>query len=94
MCIVCFVLYLTIYKKKKKEKSKKVIKSLTYNQSCCVHIFVLYEKLSYMLRPQGVFSHKFGEKSGGFTIFARHNRCQIRPTGVQIQRLLCSYSGS
>lgn len=51
----------------------KVIKSLTYNQSCCVHIFVLYEKLSYVLRPQGVFSHKLGENSSGFAIFAGHN---------------------
>lgn len=78
----------------KEKKSKTVIKSLTYNQSCRVHIFVLYEKLSYVLGPQGVFSHKLGENSSGFAIFAGHNWCQIWPTGVQIERLLCSYSGS
>lgn len=57
----------------KEKKSKTVIKSLTYNQSCRVHIFVLYEKLSYVLGPQGVFSHKLGENSSGFAIFAGHN---------------------
>lgn len=57
----------------KEKNSKTVIKSLTYNQSCRVHIFVLYEKLSYVLGPQGVFSHKLGENSSGFAIFAGHN---------------------
>lgn len=68
---VRFVYYMTT--KKKKRTIQEGVKSLTYNQSCCVHILVFNKKLSYVLRPQGVFSHKLGENSSGFAVFTGHN---------------------
>lgn len=50
----------------------KLKQTRTYNQSCCVHILVLHQKLSHMLTPQRFLSDKFGERAVGLAVLAGH----------------------
>lgn len=75
-------------------KFQKCMFLKTYNQSCCVHVLILHQKLSYMLTLQAFQSDKFGDCPTGLAVFAGHDGGEVRPAGVQVKGLLGSYSGS
>lgn len=66
----------------------------TYNQSCCVHVIALHQKLSHMLTLQAFQSDKLRDCPTGLAIFAGHDRGEVRPAGVQVEGLLRSDSRS